>query len=751
LSKFTPEQWAEAIINSDIILWAESILNNPTDPRKPLELWPKQKEMLKYQPIKVDGEWIQRKKVIRAGRGAGKCRYINDYITLETGERITLKKLLDNNPLNKIHNEKDKILISDVVGNILISNNYKIFYNGKRNAYKLTTRTGTYETSTINHKYLIYSNYGIKEVPIEDIKVGDKILNIRYMPIFGKDIKNIVLSPETIDNYFTLDYNLLKIGIREFILSNTKYNSKSKSININGDDTFLYKLKILLTKFGIISFKLKNTLKIKGYYVRALFEVLDLSSYPQIKDTIRYLPTTSDFEIINNMFLDTVKSIEYAGNVDTVDLTIEDTHILLSDMPSHNTVCLVVDALYHALTISYYKIVIVCPHQSHVEVVLEHLKSMINDSNITMRTVSESQKPFYKRIFENGSSIKVFTSGSGGAKAGVSIRGVSADKLYSDECDYLDEKSIVAFLPILTRTPHTSLWASSTPTGKQGAFYKWCTDKTLGFKEFHLPSSSAPNWTESQEKTFRASMPELAYLHEFEAEFGEREEGVFKKRYLNGEWNEETKTWDILPAILSFEEHYGVAYKDLKYNPNNKYFIGTDWNGESIGTHYVVLEWNGVDLRTFKVLIQANQKFHNKKSMENIITLNSLYNPVKIYCDKGFGATKEDLLMDFAAKNPGSHLSERLEFYDFSSKREFWNPTKKIKELKTVKPFMVNIAVLLLERGILRIDKSLDKTPTDLGQQITNYQVTISANGRPTYHREGQGGYDHTINAWMLA
>ena len=107
--------------------------------------------------------------------------------------------------------------------------------------------------------------------------------------------------------------------------------------------------------------------------------------------------------------------------------------------------------------------------------------------------------------------------------------------------------------------------------------------------------------------------------------------------------------------------------------------------------------------------------------------------------------------MDFAAKNPGSHLNKRLEFYDFSSKQEFWNPAKKIKESKIVKPFMVNIAVLLLERGILRIDKSLDKTPNDLGQQITNYQVTISANGRPTYHREGQGGYDHTVDAWLLA
>lgn len=751
-NQFTPEQWAEAIINSNIVLWAEATLNNPTDPRKPLKLWPLQKKVLSYQPIKVGDLWTQRKKVIRAGRGVGKCRCINDYVTLATGQRITFQKLLDRNPLDKIHSEKNKLLISDIVGNILISNNYKIFYNGKRNVYKLTTKTGTQETSTINHKYLLYNQYGIEEVPLEDIKPGDKILNTRYMPIFGNTIKNVILSPETIDEYFTLDINLFKIGLQEFILSNTNYNDKYKSIIINNrDNDFLYKLKILLTRLGIISFKTKNFLKINGYYVKALFDTLDLSSHPQIKSIMKLLPQTSDFDILNNMFLDEVKSIEYAGNVDTVDLTIEDTHILLSDMPSHNSVSLVVDALYHALTISYFKIVIVCPHESHVKVVLEHLKSMIDDSNIKMRTISESQKPFYSRVFENGSSIKVYTSGSGGARAGVSIRGVSADKLYSDEMDYLDDKSITAFLPILSRTPHTSLTASSTPTGKQGAFYKWCTDKSLGFQEFHMPSSSAPNWTSDNEKTYRATMSALDYLHEFDAEFGEKEDGVFKRRYLYGEWCDEKKDWDIIPAIIDFKEYYGVSYKELKYNPMNKYFLGIDWNGEAKGTHYVILEWTGKELRTFKILVQANQKFHEKKSMENVITLNSLYNPTKIYCDEGYGATKKDLLLDYAIKNPGSRLKERLEFYDFNSKREFWSPTKKIKEKKTVKPFMVNITVLLLERGLLKIDKSLDTNPNDLGQQIVNYQVLISQNNRPVYHRAGQGGYDHTTDAWMLA
>lgn len=93
------------------------------------------------------------------------------------------------------------------------------------------------------------------------------------------------------------------------------------------------------------------------------------------------------------------------------------------------------------------------------------------------------------------------------------------------------------------------------------------------------------------------------------------------------------------------------------------------------------------------------------------------------------------------------HLGDKVKGIHLGSSYEVRDPWSREFDKKPIKPFMVNQATLLLERGMLRIPhKDVDET---LVRQMTNYQVErISPKtGEPTYSSEDE----HALDAFMLS
>lgn len=93
------------------------------------------------------------------------------------------------------------------------------------------------------------------------------------------------------------------------------------------------------------------------------------------------------------------------------------------------------------------------------------------------------------------------------------------------------------------------------------------------------------------------------------------------------------------------------------------------------------------------------------------------------------------------------HLGEKVKGVFYGSSTEVRDPISRITEKKSLKPFLVNQTVLMLERGQLRIPHlSVSEV---LHRQMTNFQVVrISERTQePVYSNEDEHGLDAMIFA----
>jgi replicative DNA helicase len=126
-------------------------------------------------------------------------------------------------------------------------------------------------------------------------------------------------------------------------------------------------------------------------------------------------------------------------------------------------------------------------------------------------------------------------------------------------------------------------------------------------------------------------------------------------------------------------------------------------------------------------------------AVKKVIELDQIYNPAFIYPDRGAGEYQIELLR--------KALGDKVKGVHLGSSHEVRDPVSRIFEKKPIKPFMVNQAVLLLERGMLRIPAA--QVDPEIVRQMTNYQVVRIAakTGEPSYSSTDE----HALDAMMLA
>lgn len=437
---------------------------------------------------------------------------------------------------------------------------------------------------------------------------------------------------------------------------------------------------------------------------------------------------------------ETIKSIEHIGQSQTYDIEVEDTHnFIVDNIVSHNTgktdsVC--VEICYYLFTRRNIKLVIVGPQKSHTEEIVNRVRSFIaNNPMMKDSVIRDVSAPYYEIKLRNGSRLRGFAGGTKGKQQGVSVRGQDADRIYIEEMDYVDEDAIQgAIFPIMMTNPDTALIGFSTPTGFRSPYYDLC-EESPQYKEFHFTYKVLPWWRNVELE--KSSFTEEQWTHEYLAEWGTSESGVYKPEYIDR-------------ALTDY------SYDDMARNSVWKYSIGTDWN-EKYGTEIVVLGYN--TLTTMFQIVEAvhieRSEFTQLSGVSKLIEMNRKWRPSFIYIDAGNGSTNYELLRKTAYDNSRfdgdrdtARLLSILKKYDAGAAIEVRDPISQQKHRTPAKPFMINASVRMFEQGRIKIssrDKKLEK-------QLRSYIIErYTPTKTPVYGLDDPKVGDHELDALNLA
>ncbi len=420
------------------------------------------------------------------------------------------------------------------------------------------------------------------------------------------------------------------------------------------------------------------------------------------------------------------------------------------------TVAMVCEILWKAVTYENKQILVVTPYQSQVELIFKFIETMIKDVPEIQTACRIRRSPFHTIEFGNGTTISGFTAGTRSGQKGEGVRGQDATDMYLDEVDYMGSTAINAIKAIELSRPDVAIWASSTPSGKREQFYKWCVNKSLGFKEFHYTAEVLPNWDEDTKKRFRAECTDLnQFEQEYMAEWGHEAHGVFSPELLDR---------SIRPyRYVDWQDHTGRMHPGCLRERSlgeNIYVMGVDWNGEGVGTRAVVLEWMLTHpdpnmqnrIRVFyhenisETLKARGITHHNNlKSVDRVMELAQNYSCQFVYLDKGYGHTNFEVIQKRYSETHTSPAADIYKEIDFNSRTKIVRPDGRIEE-KWTKEFMVASSVRFFENDMIVLPEIEDDRYSLIGQMREYIVERESPTGRKKYTDINED----SLIAWLL-
>ena len=396
--------------------------------------------------------------------------------------------------------------------------------------------------------------------------------------------------------------------------------------------------------------------------------------------------------------------------------------------------------LYELMTVKNARVLLLCPSEKLIgeffEVVEEYIKSSVNLKNSIERN---TKNPHLLKL-KNGSKLLGLSISPNDPKAGDKARGFDATMFVIDEAETFRDKDMEVILALVVSSAETKVMISSTPKGWRKSFYRDCTNKDIGYKEFWWISAEKPDWDDKMEEGLKIKFSESSYTQEFLADFGDLEEGVFKKKYLDA-------------ALQKYDMESISPERDIVH------ILGVDWN-KSAGNHLTILRAEGNNLRLVKKLVIPESEYMQTASVENIINLHREWRFKHIIVDYGYGNTQVEMLKRYGIENPGSGLLTAIKGFHMNQYIDVIDPLTGLPEKKPAKPFFVMQTVKLLEDGNLILPHSEDYgiSASDLEEgaleniglveQMRNFKVQgYSTLNLPRFSQ----GYDHTLTAFMLA
>jgi hypothetical protein len=461
-----------------------------------------------------------------------------------------------------------------------------------------------------------------------------------------------------------------------------------------------------------------------------------------------------------------IRSIVSGGMAHVYDLEVAEDHNFVAEgIVSHNsgkTQTVTAWLLQQAFTNDGVKIVAITPMKSQAKEIYDRIHEYLDANLALLHETRSKQQPYFEINFRNGSRIRIFVAGtSEGTNSATQVRGQEADIIYIDEMDYLSDDAATAIMPLLSdpqrRGEPVRFVGSSTPSGKEGTFFRLCGDSY--YREFLIPSTYRPDWTEKMEAECRAlAKTQRNYVQEYLAEWGAKSDGVFRRN-------------DVIAAMKPYrydgvEGVYEQAeWPRMAYWPHWTYIMGADWNGKGTGTRIVVVGFDPVHekwLVVYRETIDLSQ-FALHVAVERIVALNRAWRCHAVYIDAGFGQMQDEYLRRIGrqaqeARAAGAEydradiaLAERLQAVDFGSSFEYEiddpQSGKRIKIKKRLKNYIVENA----QRHFELKDFWFSMADSDLKQEAIGYSAPrADAHGQLIYEGDPEAG-DHDLDALMLA
>ena len=388
-----------------------------------------------------------------------------------------------------------------------------------------------------------------------------------------------------------------------------------------------------------------------------------------------------------------------------------------------------------------YKILIICPYEEQVDLFFERLKQIIYGSPVLAASV---KRDIHHRLeLHNGTVFKGMTAGSKSNTGAAGTRGQYADVLVLDEVDYMADSDITNIINIANDDPkRIKIFAASTPTGRRGPFYRWCTGRVRGWKHFHKPSTVNKRLMEMNDETeqtflddLKDELSDLRFLQEVMAEFGEEQSGVYAKRY--------TDLAIELGKRLSLKYH---STQNPKPKGMNKRILGVDWDKVQATPNLFGLEFDedlGIFIPIYRKEIPRHE-FSLTKGVEEIIASDKVFNWDWIYVDRGMGEMQVEQLKIYGINTGNKAFAEKVIGIHIGSNVRVRDPHTKKIEKKPMKPFLVNYSVNQFEKGRIAIIPNDKK----LIEQIEEYRIkSVSSRGHPTFTEENE----HILDAMNYA
>lgn len=439
------------------------------------------------------------------------------------------------------------------------------------------------------------------------------------------------------------------------------------------------------------------------------------------------------------------------------------------------TMCIMI--LWHAYTQvnkgpndDQYNILIITPFEDQVDLIFTRLKQLIDRSP----DVNPSRDIEHHIELPNGTIITGMTAGSKSGNGAANTRGQRADLIVLDEVDYMGTPEITNIMNIRNEDPERiKMIVASTPAGKRESYYKWCTSarksyvyddeatkangrvtykvvlkpfKTnpdgtyklnpLGNKmrdgsdwtTIHAPSTVNPALLKVNAETgltyieeLQQDLTEMRFIQEVMAEFGESISGVFLKKHID----------KAVELGQQLKVHYVTKGSERPVRKGPR-ILGVDWDKSGADTNMVGLEWDK-DLQVFipfyrKAIPRGEWTY--TLAIEEIKRADQQFDFDHIMIDSGHGEYQIEQLRLYEKQNQVKGIGTKMHRLNLSAKIKVWDPIMKAYEKKHIKPFMVNNAVLMFERGVIALNPSDKETI----MQFEAYEVkSWGADGRPTY------------------
>lgn len=418
------------------------------------------------------------------------------------------------------------------------------------------------------------------------------------------------------------------------------------------------------------------------------------------------------------------------------------------------TACMAFFCLWYCYTNNDAKIIVVAPMKSHVSLLYEEVLRLAKQNPLILSPDDKNcaitryiQSPQYQIEFENGATIKFFTTGmKSNGKADVA-RGQEADVIILDEMDYMGKDDLIALLAMLQKTSDRKtttkqLIGASTPSGQRNTFWDWNTSPDQKFSAFWYPSYVNPFWDKEMEEQMRRDYPnEQAYRHEIEADWGEDVEGVYPQRFVK-------------LSFISDPEWLYIARPSIDHS---FYVMGVDWDKYGAGVNIVVLEYcyDDYSIEAFanKMRVVYREEvnkgeFTYSAAVDRIVYLNEMFNPRHIYVDRGAGEAQIEMLHMYGIEHPHTGLHKKLEGWAFGESIEVRDPYTKEIVKKRLKNFMVDNLYKLLEDNRILFPSHDEQ----LFLQLISY-VVLRVSQTTGEHIFAPGGntVDHAHDALLLA